>query len=383
MSSQLFSPITLRGLTMENRVVVSPMCQYSAEDGSATDWHLMHLGHLALSGHGLLIIEASGVEARGRITHGDLGIYSDANEAALARVVKFCRQHGKAKIGIQLAHAGRKASAQRPWEGRGPLLPEEDAWETIAPSPLPGSGAGSGATTKSGRTWPLPRMMNRADMDAVRDAFVTAARRSDRIGIDLIELHMAHGYLMHSFLSPVSNQRNDEYGGGIENRMRFPIEVFEAVRAAWPSDKPLGVRISASDWVDDGWKIEDSVVFAREMQKRGCDYVCASSGGVSDQQQLALGPGYQVPFAERIRAETGIPTMAVGMILEPDYAESLVVDGKADMVALARGLLYDPRWPWHAAEALGVGDVPSYPVQYERSRPSKWPQAFRHLKAAE
>jgi len=383
MNSQLFSPITLRGLTMENRVVVSPMCQYSAENGSATDWHLMHLGHLALSGHGLLIIEASGVEARGRITHGDLGIYSDANEAALARVIGFCREHGRAKIGIQLAHAGRKASAQRPWEGRGPLLPEEGAWETIAPSPLPGSGAGSGATTKSGRTWPLPRMMNRADMDDVRDAFVTAAQRSDRIGIDLIELHMAHGYLMHSFLSPVSNQRNDDYGGGIENRMRFPIEVFEAVRAVWPDGKPLGVRISASDWVDDGWNIEDSVVFAREMKTRGCDYICASSGGVSDNQQLALGPGYQVPFAERIRAETGIPAMAVGMILEPDYAESLVVDGKADMVALARGLLYDPRWPWHAAEALGVGDAPFYPPQYARSRPSKWPQAFRHLKAAE
>jgi len=383
MNSQLFSPITLRGLTMENRVVVSPMCQYSAENGSATDWHLMHLGHLALSGHGLLIIEASGVEARGRITHGDLGIYSDANEAALARVIGFCRQHGRAKIGIQLAHAGRKASAQRPSEGRGPLLPEEGACETIAPSPLPGSGAGSGATTESGRTWPLPRMMNRADMDDVRDAFMTAAQRSDRIGIDLIELHMAHGYLMHSFLSPVSNQRNDEYGGSIENRMRFPIEVFEAVRAVWPADKPLGVRISASDWVDDGWNIENSVVFAREMKTRGCDYICASSGGVSDQQKLALGPGYQVPFAERIRAETGIPTMAVGMILEPDYAESLVVDGKADMVALARGLLYDPRWPWHAAEALGVGDAPFYPVQYERSRPSKWPQAFRHLKAAE
>jgi NADPH2 dehydrogenase len=383
MSSQLFSPITLRGLTMENRVVVSPMCQYSAEEGSATDWHLMHLGNLALSGPGLVIIEATGVEARGRITHGCLGLYSDANEEALARVLAFCREHGEAKIGIQLAHAGRKASAQRPWEGRGPLLPEEGAWEAVAPSPISGSSAGSGATTRQSREWPAPKMLDRAGMDEVRDAFVAAAQRSDRLGIELIEIHMAHGYLMHSVLSPLSNQRNDDYGGSIENRMRFPIEVFEAVRAAWPEDKPLGVRISASDWVDDGWSIEDSVVFAAEMKKRGCDFLVASSGGVSDQQKLELGPGYQVPFAERIRQETGITTMAVGMILEPDYAESIVADGKADMVALARGLLYDPRWAWHAAEALGVGDAPSYPLQYARSRPSKWPQAFQHLKAAE
>ena len=379
--SKLFSPISLRGLTMENRIVVSPMCQYSAEDGSATDWHLMHLGNLALSGPGLLIIEATGVEARGRITKGCLGLYSDANEAALARVIGFCRRHGKATIGIQLAHAGRKASAQRPWEGRGPLTLEEGAWEAVAPSPLSGSSAGSGATTVQGRVWPTPRMLDRAEMDKVLDAFVAAAQRSDRLGIDLIELHMAHGYLLHSFLSPVSNQRNDDYGGGIANRMRFPIEVFEAVRAVWPAEKPLGVRISASDWVEGGWSIADSVVFAREMKARGCDYICASSGGVSEKQKLELGPGYQVPFAERIRAESGITTMAVGMILEPDYAESLVVDGKADMVALARGLLYDPRWPWHAAETLGA--EASYPIQYDRSRPAKWPQAFQTAKAAE
>ncbi len=383
MSSQLYSPITLRGLSLDNRVVVSPMCQYSAEEGSATDWHLMHLGQLAISGPGLLIIEATGVEARGRITHGCLGLYSDANEAALARVIGFCRAHGKAKIGIQLAHAGRKASAQRPWEGRGPLLPEEGAWEAIAPSPLSGSSVGSGTTTKQSRAWPPPRMMDRADMDTVRDAFVAAAERSERLGIDLIELHMAHGYLMHAFLSPISNRRNDDYGGSRGNRMRFPLEIFDAVRKVWPKDKPLGVRISASDWVEGGWDVADSIALAAELKRHGCDYVCASSGGVSEQQKLALGPGYQVPFAERIRRDTGIPTMAVGMILEPDYAESIVADGKADMVALARGLLYDPRWPWHAAEALGVGDAPSYPVQYERSRPAKWPEAFRPAKAAE
>ena len=381
MASALFSPISLRGLTLDSRVIVSPMCQYSADDGSATDWHLMHLGQLAISGPGLLIIEATGVEARGRITHGCLGLYSDANEAALARVLAFCRQHGKAKIGIQLAHAGRKASAHRPWEGRGALSAAEGAWETVAPSPLPGSTAGSGTTSASSTGWPLPRMLDRAGMDEVRNAFVQAARRSDRLGIDLIELHMAHGYLMHSFLSPVSNQRNDAYGGSIENRMRFPLEVLDAVRALWPERKPLGVRISASDWVEGGWTVADSVVFAKAVKARGCDYICASSGGVSEHQKIRLEPGYQVPFAERIRRESGITTMAVGMILEPAYAESLVSDGKTDMVALARGLLYDPRWAWHAAEALGA--EAAYPLQYERSRPSKWPEAFRPAKAAE
>jgi NADPH2 dehydrogenase len=381
MTSALFSPITLRGLALDNRVVVSPMCQYSADGGSATDWHLMHLGQLAISGPGLLIVEATGVEARGRITHGCLGLYSDDNERALDRVLRFCRQHGKAKLGIQLAHAGRKASAQRPWEGRGPLTAAEGAWEAVAPSPLSGSSTGSGAVTVQSRAWPTPRMLDRAEMDKVRDAFVQATVRSERLGFDLIELHMAHGYLMHAFLSPVSNQRNDDYGGSIENRMRFPLEVFDAVRAAWPKDKPLGVRISASDWVAGGWDVADSVVFANAMKARGCDYICASSGGVSDKQQLQLGPGYQVPFAERIRRESGMTTMAVGMILEPDYAESVVADGKADMVALARGLLYDPRWAWHAAEALGA--TAAYPLQYDRSRPAKWPEAFRPAKAAE
>jgi 2,4-dienoyl-CoA reductase-like NADH-dependent reductase (Old Yellow Enzyme family) len=381
MASALFSPISLRGLTLDSRVVVSPMCQYSADDGSATDWQLMHLGQFAISGPGLLIIEATGVEARGRITHGCLGLYSDANEAALARVLAFCRQHGKAKIGIQLAHAGRKASAHRPWEGRGALSAAEGAWETVAPSPLPGSTAGSGTTSASSTGWPLPRMLDRAGMDEVRNAFVQAARRSDRLGIDLIELHMAHGYLLSSFISPLSNRRGDAYGGSLDQRMRFPLEVLDAVRALWPERKPLGVRISASDWVEGGWTVADSVVFAKAVKARGCDYICASSGGVSEHQKIRLEPGYQVPFAERIRRESGIATMAVGMILEPEYAESLVSGGKADMVALARGLLYDPRWAWHAAEALGA--EAAYPLQYERSRPSKWPEAFRPAKAAE
>ena len=381
MGSKLFSPITMRGLTLENRIVVSPMCEYSADEGSAGDWHLMHLGNLALSGPGLLITEATAVEPRGRITHQCLGLYSDENEAALGRVVNFCREHGAAKLGIQLAHAGRKASSERPWEGRGPLKAEAGAWETVAPSAVP-SGQGRTPPSRLPRhDWPVPTMLRREEMDDVREAFVMATKRAERLGFDLIELHMAHGYLLHSFLSPLSNHRNDDHGGDIENRMRYPLEVFDAVRDAWPDDKPLGVRISASDWVDGGWDIESSVVFAEALKAHGCDYICASSGGVSDEQKLSVGPGYQVPFAERIRQETGIPTMAVGMILEPEHAEAIIAEGKADMVALARGLLYNPRWAWHAAEVLGA--EASYPPQYARSRPMHWPEAFTKAGAAE
>lgn len=370
MTSNLFAPFAMRGLTLDNRVVVSPMCQYSAEDGNATDWHLMHLGQLAISGNGLLILEATAVEPRGRITPYCLGLYSDENEAAMQRVIDFCRLHGNAKIGIQLAHAGRKASAHRPADGRHALAEDEGAWETVAPSPLPTSDR-----------WPVPRMLDRAGMDDVRDAFVAGTKRSERVGFDLIELHMAHGYLLHEFLTPLSNQRNDEYGGSRENRMRFPLEIFDAVRASWPAEKPLGVRISATDWVEGGWEIGDSVVLAEALKERGCDYICASSGGGTGAQKIELKPGYQAHFAEEIKRETGMPTMAVGMILEPDYAESLVADGSADMIALARGMLYNPRWAWHAAEALGAETA--YPVQYERSRPATWPEAFTQIKAAE
>ncbi len=370
MTSNLFEPFSMRGLTLDNRVVVSPMCQYSAVEGNATDWHLMHLGHLALSGNGLLILEATAVEARGRITPYCLGLYSDENEAAIQRVVDFCRETGNAKLGIQLAHAGKKASAHRPADGRHALAEDEGAWETVAPSPLPVS-----------ERWPVPRMLDRAGMDDIRDAFVVGAKRSERIGFDLIELHMAHGYLLHEYLTPLSNQRNDEYGGSIENRMRFPLEVFEAVRAVWPENKPLGVRISATDWVEGGWEIEDSVVLAKALKERGCDYICASSGGGTGAQKIELKPGYQADFAAQIKRDTGIPTMAVGMILEPEHAEALVSDGAADMIALARGMLYNPRWAWHAAEALGADAA--YPVQYERSRPATWPEAFQAHKAAE
>ncbi len=370
MTRHLFTPFAMRGLTFDNRVVVSPMCQYSAEDGCATDWHLMHLGQLAISGSGLLILEATAVEPRGRITPHCLGLYSDANEAAIRRVVEFCRRHGKAKLGIQLAHAGRKASSHRPADGRHALAEDEGAWETVAPSPLPSSAR-----------CPVPRMLDRAGMDEIRDAFVAGAARSERIGFDLIELHMAHGYLMHEFLSPLSNQRDDSYGGSRENRMRFPLEVFDAVRTAWPKEKPLGVRVSASDWVDGGWAIEDSVALAQALKDRGCDYICASSGGVSGAQKIDLKPGYQADFAAAIKREADMPTMAVGMILSPEHADSLVAEGAADMIALARGMLYNPRWAWHAAEVLGADAA--YPVQYERSRPAMWPEAFQTIKAAE
>ena len=370
MSSALFSPIDLRGLSLPNRIVVSPMCQYSALDGNATDWHLMHLGQLAISGSALVIVEATAVEPRGRITPNCLGLYSDENEAALAQVLDFCRRHGDAKMGIQLGHAGRKASSHTPANGRHPLGEDEGAWQTVAPSPL---------STSARR--PAPHALTADELMVMANSFVAATIRAERLGFDLIELHMAHGYLLHEFLSPISNQRDDDYGGDIENRMRFPLEVFEAVRAIWPEEKPLGVRISASDWVAGGWEIGDSIELANQLRERGCDYICASSGGVSNDQKIALGPGYQVPFAASIRRHAHIDTMAVGMILDPHHAEALVADGEADMIALARGMLYDPRWAWHAAETLGA--EAAYPVQYERSRPSAWPEVFSRDKAAE
>ena len=362
MSSQLFSPIALRDLTLPNRIVVAPMCQYSADDGSATDWHRMHLGSFAISGAGLLMIEATAVERLGRITHGCLGLYSDTNELSLAHVLAACRQFGNTPIGIQLAHAGRKASAQRPWDGGGSLKPEQDSWPTVAPSEIP-----------LDASWQTPREATVADLARIKAAFVEATRRAERLGLDLVEAHCAHGYLLHTFLSPVSNRRTDRYGGSAENRMRFPLEVIEAMRAAWPAEKPLGVRISATDWLDDGFKIADAVVFAREAKALGVDYVCASSGGVSLKAVVPLGPGYQVPLAHQIRREAGIATRAVGLIADPHQAERIVASGEADMVAMARAFLDNPRWVWHAAEALRA--TASYPVQYARVRADLWPGA--------
>ena len=361
MTSRLFSPIALRGVTLPNRIVVSPMCQYSAVDGTVGDWHIMHLGQFAVGGAGLVMVEASGVEAAGRISPGCVGLYSDENEAALARVVRFCREHSKAKVGIQLAHAGRKASVDLPWNGGASLTPDNGAWQTYGPSALPFAPG-----------WHTPQASDRAGLDRIKAAFVQAARRAERIGFDLIELHSAHGYLMHSFLSPVSNKRTDDYGGSLENRMRFPLEVFEAVRTVWPENKPLGMRVSASDWVPDGWNIEGTVALAKQLKARGCDFMDVSSGGNAHDQKIDLGPGYQTQFAEAVRRESGLATMAVGMITEPIQAETILKTGQADMIALARALLYDPRWPWHAAAALG--DKAYCPPQYYRAHASLAPQ---------
>ena len=355
--STLFSPIELRGLNLANRVMVSPMCQYSADDGSANDWHFTHINMLALSGAGMFCIEATHVEDIGRITPGCLGLYSDANEAALKPILASVRKHSKAAVAMQLAHAGRKASSQRPWEG-GQLIPVADGgWQTVGPSAVP---------HKDGEAAPVA--LDDAGLKRIRDAFVAAARRADRLGIDALELHGAHGYLLHQFLSPIANKRTDRYGGSLENRMRFPLEVFDAVRAAFPDHKPIGMRVSATDWVDGAWDLAQTIEFAKELKKRGVDWMDVSSGGVSPLQKIPLGPGYQVPAAQAVKEATGVTTMAVGLITEAKQAEEIVASGKADMVALARGMLYDPRWGWHAAAELG-GEV-SAPPQYWRSQPS-------------
>ncbi|MEE1577092.1 MAG: NADH:flavin oxidoreductase/NADH oxidase [Deltaproteobacteria bacterium] len=369
MSSSLFSKLKLRGLELENRIVVSPMCQYSAVGGVMNDWHLMHLGNLSVSGPGMVIVEATGVEARGRITPGCVGLHNDEQESAQKRVLDFCRQYGQSKMVLQLAHAGRKASTNPPWKGGKPLNTEEGAWKTIAPSAIPFD-----------EGWHIPREMSLEDLETVKTAFVDSTLRAERIGYDGLEIHGAHGYLLSEFLSPLANQRQDEYGGSLENRMRFPLEVCQVVRDAWPSEKPLGVRISASDWDDAGWTLDESVILAKELKKRGCDFVDCSSGGNSPSRPpVGPGfPGYQVPFSERIRTEAEIPTMAVGMLRNFQLAEEVVNQGKADLVALGRGMLYDPRWAWHAAHELGA--EASYPGQYARSEPSKWPKAFSENK---
>jgi 2,4-dienoyl-CoA reductase-like NADH-dependent reductase (Old Yellow Enzyme family) len=354
MSSLLFSPFKVRQLELSNRIVIAPMCQYSAVDGNVGDWHVMHLGSLSHSGAGMLIIEATGVLPEGRITPACPGLWSDANEAAFARVLKAVRQYSGMPIAIQLAHAGRKASCAPPWKGGRQLAQDAGGWQTVAPSALPFNDAD-----------PAPQALDRGGIAGVRRAFVDAARRADRLGIDAVEIHAAHGYLLHQFLSPLTNRRTDEYGGSLENRMRLALEVFADVRAAWPESKALGIRISASDWVDGGWDLEQSVALARELKKLGCDYIHVSSGGLSPIQQVPAVPGYQVPFARRIRQETGLTTIAVGLITEPKQAEATLTDGSADLVALARGMLYDPRWPWHAAAELGAQI--SAPPQYWRA----------------
>jgi 2,4-dienoyl-CoA reductase-like NADH-dependent reductase (Old Yellow Enzyme family) len=360
MTSALFSPIRLAGLEVPNRIVVSPMCQYSADDGVGNDWHMTHLGMLANSGAGMLVIEATHVERRGRITHGCLGLYSDACEAALERIVYHCRHIGSAKLAIQLAHAGRKASAQRPWEGAKALTPAEDAWPTIAPSALP-----------FGPGWHTPTAMTEDDMARVTTAFVDAAKRAVRVGFDAVELHLAHGYLLHSFVSPLSNKRNDAWGGSLEGRMRFPLDVAKAVRAAMPREMPLGARITGSDWLDGGLTAADAVTLAKALKAAGLDYVDISSGNITVDSRAPTDPGYNVPLAEPVRRETGIATRVVGMIAGAKQAEDIVASGKADMVSMARAFLDDPHWAWHAAQALGA-EV-ARPPQYARAAPKLWP----------
>jgi 2,4-dienoyl-CoA reductase-like NADH-dependent reductase (Old Yellow Enzyme family) len=362
MSSVLFSPYRLAGLELANRIVVSPMCQYSADDGCANDWHLMHLGMLANSGAALVVVEATHVERHGRITHGCLGLYSDDNEAALARVIAQCRRAGTAKFGIQIAHSGRKGSAQKPWDGAGALKPDADPWETIAASPIP-----------FGDNWHTPRTVTEADMGRVREAFVSATKRALRIGFDAIELHFAHGYLAHGFMSPISNKRSDEYGGSFENRLRFPLSIARAVRAVVPKDVPLGARITGSDWREAGLTPDDAVAIAKALKAEGLDFICISSGGVTADTRNPSEPGYNVPIAARVKKEAGIATRTVGLIVKPEHAEEIVANGQADMVSLARGFLDDPHWGWHAAKALGA-DV-ARPVQYARAGPKLWAPA--------
>ena len=351
MTAKLFTPVELGGVTLPNRVVVSPMCQYASVDGSAQPWHQVHYGMLSMSGAGLLCFEATHVEREGRITQGCAGLYSDDNERALKPIVEWVRGWMPGvKIGIQLAHAGRKASAQRPWKGGGPLS-QADApdlpWTTVSASALPFD-----------KNWHTPVALDEVGLKRVKTAFIDATLRSLRLGFDLIELHGAHGYCLHQFLSPLSNHRTDAYGGSMEKRRRFPLEVFEAVRKMVPADKALGVRLSATDWVDGGLTIDDTIETARQFKALGCDFVDVSSGGNSPAQKIAVAPGYHVPFAARIRKEAGIKTWAVGVITEPEQAERIVAAGEADCTAHARAFLLDPRWAWNAARALGVEPPP-------------------------
>jgi 2,4-dienoyl-CoA reductase-like NADH-dependent reductase (Old Yellow Enzyme family) len=353
---ELFSPLTLRGLTLPNRLVVAPMCQYSVTDGFVGDYHLVHLGRFALGGFGLVIVEATGVTADGRISHGDVGLWSDEHIPGLARVADFLHSSGAA-AGIQLSHAGNKASSRRPWDGGGPVTPSnarpgESPWPTVSASAVP-----------VGPDWPTPHPLTVDELGEIREAFVAAARRALTAGFDLFELHAAHGYLLHQFLSPLSNRRDDEYGGSLENRMRFPLEVASAVRAVWPEEKPLFLRLSAVDGSNSGITIEDSVAVARELRSRGVDVVDVSGGGIGGGWQHPLGYGYQVPYAARIRAESSIATAAVGLIVDPRQAEEIVGRGQADLVMLARQAQDDPNSAVHAFRELTGGSYEVYPVQ--------------------
>ncbi|VIO65226.1 NADPH dehydrogenase [Bradyrhizobium ivorense] len=361
----LFEPIRVGSLELSNRIVIAPMCQYSAENGCMNDWHLIHLGHLSISGAALLTIEATAVLPDGRITWADVGLWSDETEVAMSSTLDRIRRWSGIPIGIQLNHAGRKASTEVPWVGGAQIASSApNGWQTEAPSSIPYS---EGQMS--------PQTLSRDRLRDIRDAFVSSAQRARRIGVDLIQLHCAHGYLLHQFLSPLSNQRDDTYGGSLENRMRFPLEVFEAVRQSIP-DRPVTVRLSGTDWVDGGWDIEQTCAFAAMLEAAGCDAFHISSGGLHPAQRIPVGPSYQVPLARAVKIAVGIPVVAVGLITGFDQAEAIVATRDADMIALARTILYDPRWPWHAAAELGA--QVQAPHQYLRSQPRR----FRDLLVA-
>ena len=362
--SQLFTPAEIGPLTVPNRIVVAPMCQYSAADGCAGDWHLQHLMTLAMSGAGLVVVEATAVERAGRITHGCLGLYSDANEAALARALAAARTVALpgTRFGIQIGHAGRKGSSERPWEGGRALKPDADPWPVVAASAI-----------AFDEGWHRPKAFDEADAARIGEAFVAAALRAARIGFDMVELHMAHGYLLHNVMSPVSNRRDDRFGGSRANRFAWPLEVAAKVRAALPRDIALGARITGQDWLDDGLQVEDAVALAGALKEIGLNFACLSSGGIHPHARIVVAPGYQVPFAREVKARTGLATRAVGLIARPDHAEAVIADGSATQVALGRAILDDPRWGWHAAEALGA--TLALPPQYARAGARAWPGA--------
>ncbi|RPI99909.1 MAG: NADH:flavin oxidoreductase/NADH oxidase [Deltaproteobacteria bacterium] len=353
--AKLFSPFRLKGIEFKNRIFVSPMCQYSSEEGKPTDWHLVHLGSRAVGGASMVMVEATAVSPEGRISPWDSGIWGDIHAQEFKRISAFVEGQG-AVPGIQLAHAGRKASTDVPWRDEKPLTPSEGGWQPLAPSPIPFE-----------KKYSMPREMTAADMEEVTSRFAAATRRSLGAGFKVVEIHMAHGYLVHEFLSPLTNKRKDEYGGSLQNRMRFPLWVARAVRENWPSDLPLFVRISCTDWVDGGWDLAQSIEFSHRLKEIGVDLIDCSSGGTVPYAKIPAGPGYQTPFAAEIRSKVGIATATVGLIMQPLQAEHVLVTGQADAVMIARELLRDPYWPLHAAQMLHV-DL-EWPPQYRRAKP--------------
>jgi len=362
--AKLFTSLRVGNIELKNRIIIAPMCQYSAVDGCMNDWHLIHLGSLALSGAALLTIEATGVLPEGRITYADVGLYSDETEEAMGRVIENVRRWSSMPIAIQLAHAGRKASSEVPWKGGGHFAPDHaHGWQTVSASNIPFAD-----------NWHAPTALDAEGLIRVRDAFANGARRAARLGLDAVQVHGAHGYLLHQFLSPLSNHRDDAYGGSLENRMRFPLEVFDAVRAAFPAEKAVTMRVSGTDWADGGWDIDQTIAFCRALDARGCSAVHVSSGGLTPRQQIPVGPSYQVPLARAVKHATSMPVVAVGLITEFEQAEAIISTGDADMIALARTILYNPRWPWHAAAHFGARI--RAPNQYLRSQPRQFKNLF-------